>query len=320
MSLPKRITLHELGPREGMQIEKNPVPTAEKIRLVDMLSECHFPEIEVTSFVSPKWVPQMADAEEVVAGFKRHPGTEYTCVYLNTQGLQRAVMTQKLDVHGSLSITASEAFSRKNTNRSIEETLLETEKRIEGFERFNVRAKEVSVMAAFGCNYQGDVDSDHVVGLVQRLMQMAADHGLSIELIQLADTMGWATPVSIRRMVGKIRDKWPDQRINLHLHDTRGLGLANALAAMELGVDDFDSAVAGLGGCPYAGFKDAPGNIATEDLVHLCQEIGVETGVDLERLLEVAREAETIVGHSLPGKVMRGGHLDSYRRAAAQAA
>jgi hydroxymethylglutaryl-CoA lyase len=320
MSLPKRITLHELGPREGMQIEKNPVPTSEKIRLVDMLSECHFPEIEVTSFVSPKWVPQMADAEEVVAGFKRHPGTEYTCVYLNTQGLQRAVMTHKLDVHGSLSITASEAFSRKNTNRSIEETLLETEKRIEGFQRFNVRAKEVSVMAAFGCNYQGDIDPDHVVGLVQRLIQMAADHGLSIELIQLADTMGWATPVTIRRMVGKIRNKWPDHRINLHLHDTRGLGLANALAAMELGVDDFDSAVAGLGGCPYAGFKDAPGNIATEDLVHLCQEIGVETGVDLERLLDVAREAENIVGHPLPGKVMRGGHLDSYRRAAAQAA
>ncbi len=319
MSLPKRITLHELGPREGMQIEKNPVATSEKIRLVDMLSECHFPEIEVTSFVSPKWVPQMADAEEVVAGFKRHPGTEYTCVYLNTQGLQRAVMTGKLDVHGSLSITASEAFSRKNTNRSIEETLLETEKRIEGFQRFNVKAKEVSVMAAFGCNYQGDIDPDHVVGLVQRLIQMAADHGLAIELIQLADTMGWANPLAIRRMVGKIRDKWPDHRLNLHLHDTRGLGLANALAAMEMGVDDFDSAVAGLGGCPYAGFKDAPGNIATEDLVHLCQEIGVETGVDLERLLEVAREAEQIVGHPLPGKVMRGGHLDSYRRAAAAA-
>ena len=319
MSLPKRITLHELGPREGMQIEKNPVATSEKIRLVDMLSECHFPEIEVTSFVSPKWVPQMADAEEVVAGFKRHPGTEYTCVYLNTQGLQRAVMTGKLDVHGSLSITASEAFSRKNTNRSIEETLLETEKRIEGFQRFNVKAKEVSVMAAFGCNYQGDIDPDHVVGLVQRLIQMAADYGLAIELIQLADTMGWANPLAIRRMVGKIRDKWPDHRLNLHLHDTRGLGLANALAAMEMGVDDFDSAVAGLGGCPYAGFKDAPGNIATEDLVHLCQEIGVETGVDLERLLEVAREAEQIVGHPLPGKVMRGGHLDSYRRATAAA-
>ncbi len=316
MALPKRIVIHELGPREGMQIEKNPIATSEKIRLVDMLSECRFPEIEVTSFVSPKWVPQMADAEEVVAGFKRAAGTRYTCVYLNTQGLQRAVMTGKLDVEGSLSVTASEAFSRKNTNRSIADTFIETEKRIEGFERFGVKAQEVSVMAAFGCNYQGDIGADHVVGLIDRLMGMAQDHGLSIELIQLADTMGWANPQSIRRLVGKVQDRWPAQRINLHLHDTRGMGLMNALAAMEMGVDDFDSAVAGLGGCPYAGFKDAPGNIATEDLVHLCQEIGVETGVDLERLLEVAREAETIVGHPLPGKVMRGGHLDSYRRQA----
>ena len=319
MALPHRITIHELGPREGMQIEKNPVATAEKIRLVDMLSECHFPEIEVTSFVSPKWVPQMADAEDVVAGFQRHPGTEYTCVYLNTQGLQRAVMTGKLDVHGSLSVTASETFSKKNTNRTIAETFEETEKRIEGFKRFNVPAREVSVMAAFGCNYEGTIEPDHVVRLVQRLLAMADDHGLAIDLIQLADTMGWANPLAVRRLVGKLQDKWPDKRINLHLHDTRGLGLSNAFAALEMGVDDFDSAVAGLGGCPYAGFKDAPGNIATEDLVHLCQEIGVETGVDLERLLEVAREAEKIVGHPLPGKVMRGGHLDSYRRAVAAA-
>ena len=157
------------------------------------------------------------------------------------------------------------------------------------------------------------VDAELAVPLTDGVCD-GVDSGLA-----LADTMGWATPVSIRRMVGKVRDKWPDQRINLHLHDTRGLGLANALAAMEMGVDDFDSAVAGLGGCPYAGFKDAPGNIATEDLVHLCQEIGVETGVDLERLLEVAREAEAIVGHPLPGKVMRGGHLASYRRAVAAA-
>ena len=319
MALPQRITIHELGPREGMQIEKNPVPTSEKVRLVDMLSACHFPEIEVTSFVSPKWVPQMADAEEVVAGFERHPGTLYTCVYLNTQGMQRAVMTKKLDVHGSLSVTASETFSKRNTNRTIEETFAETEKRIEGFQRFEIEPNEVSVMAAFGCNYEGEIDQDHVVRLVTRLMAMANEHKLGIEVIQLADTMGWANPLAIRRLVGKIQDKWPDKRINLHLHDTRGLGLSNAFAALEMGVDDFDSAVAGLGGCPYAGFKDAPGNIATEDLVHLCHEIGVETGVDLERLLDVAREAEKIVGHPLPGKVMRGGHLDSYRRAAVAA-
>jgi len=314
MTLPKSITIHELGPREGMQIEKEPIATSEKIRLIDMLSECHFHEIEVTSFVSPKWVPQMADAEDVVNGFKRHEGTLYTCVYLNTQGLQRAVMTKKLDVEGSLSVTASEAFSLKNTNRKIDQTFEETEKRIESFQRFNVKASEVSVMAAFGCNYQGDIAPDHVVSLVSRLMSMAADHDIDIRMIQLADTMGWANPMSIRRLVGKVQDKWPDKKINLHLHDTRGLGLSNALAAMEMGVDDFDSAVAGLGGCPYAGFKDAPGNIATEDLVHLCQEIGVDTGVNLERLIEVAREAEGIVRHPLPGKVMRGGYLDSYRR------
>ncbi|MFM7570844.1 MAG: hydroxymethylglutaryl-CoA lyase [Betaproteobacteria bacterium] len=319
MALPKRIVIHELGPREGMQIEKNPVDTSEKIQLVDMLSGCHFHEIEVTSFVSPKWVPQMADAEQVVAGIRRAEGTRYTAIYLNTQGLQRAVMTAKLDVEGSLSITASEAFSKKNTNRSIAETLAETEKRIEGFQRFGIRPHEVSVMAAFGCNYEGDISPDHVVGLISQLMDMAEQNQYDISMIQLADTMGWANPEAIRRLVGKVQDRWPTRRINLHLHDTRGMGLMNAFAALEMGVDDFDSAVAGLGGCPYAGFKDAPGNIATEDLVHMCHEMGIETGVDLERLLDVAREAERIVGHPLPGKVMRGGHLNSYRRAAAAA-
>jgi len=316
MALPKRIIIHELGPREGMQIEKTPIATSEKIRLVDLLSDCVFPEIEVTSFVSPKWVPQMADAEQVAAGFKRRAGTRYTCVYLNTQGMARAVGTQKLDVEGSLSVTASETFSKTNTNRTIAETFAETERRIEALQQMNVPISEVSVMAAFGCNYEGNVAPEHVVRLIERMMGIAAAHGLPIKLIQLADSMGWGNPQSVRKLVGMVQDRWPDSRINLHLHDTRGLGLANALAAMEMGVDDFDSAVAGLGGCPYAGFKDAPGNIATEDLVHLCNEIGVETGVDLERLLDVAREAEKIVGHPLPGKVMRGGHLDSYRRKA----
>jgi len=314
MALPKRIIIHELGPREGMQIEKTPIATSEKIRLVDLLSDCVFPEIEVTSFVSPKWVPQMADAEQVAAGFKRRAGTRYTCVYLNTQGMARAVGTQKLDVEGSLSVTASETFSKTNTNRTIAETFAETERRIEALQQMNVPISEVSVMAAFGCNYEGNVAPEHVVRLIERMMGIAAAHGLPIKLIQLADSMGWGNPQSVRKLVGMVQDRWPDSRINLHLHDTRGMGLANALAAMEMGVDDFDSAVAGLGGCPYAGFKDAPGNIATEDLVHLCNEIGVETGVDLERLLDVAREAEKIVGHPLPGKVMRGGHLDSYRR------
>ena len=300
-----------------MQIEKTPIATAEKIRLVDMLTDCGFPEIEVTSFVSAKWVPQMADAEQVVEGIRTRPGTAYTGIYLNAQGMVRALKTGKLTVHGKLSVTASETFSRRNTNRTIEETFSEAEERIASAREWNVPVTEIGVMAAFGCNYEGDIAPGHVLSLIERLFSIAQAHDVRIELIQLADTMGWANPVSVRRLVGAVRDRWPEHRINLHLHDTRGLGLSNALAAMELGVDDFDSAVGGLGGCPYAGFKDAPGNIATEDLVHLCHEIGVDTGVDLDRLVEVAREAESIIGHPLPGKVMRGGHLPSYRRKAA---
>src|SRR6478752_5900568 len=173
MALPERITIHELGPREGMQIEKTPIATSEKIRLVDLLSDCVFPEIEVTSFVSPKWVPQMADAEQVAAGFKRRAGTRYTCVYLNTQGMARAVGTQKLDVEGSLSVTASETFSKTNTNRTIAETFAETE---------------------------------HVVRLIERMMGIAAAHGLPIKLIQPADSMGWGNPQSVRKLVGMVQD------------------------------------------------------------------------------------------------------------------
>jgi hydroxymethylglutaryl-CoA lyase len=319
MTFPKKIAIHELGPREGMQIEKTPIPTSEKIRLIDLLSECNFPEIECTSFVSPKWVPQMADAEQVAAGFKRRTGTLYTCIYLNKEGMARAVATGKLDVFGSLSITASETFSKKNTNRTIEETYAETERRIEALQALKVPTPQICVMAAFGCNYEGNIDPDHVVRMIDQMMRIAKDGGVDIELIQLADTMGWANPVSIQHLVGRVQDKWPEQKINLHMHDTRGLGLANVMAALQMGVDDFDAAVAGLGGCPYAGFKDAPGNIPSEDLVHLCNELGIETGVDLEKLIEVAREAEKIVGHPLPGKVMRGGHLDSYRRKACEA-
>ncbi len=313
MAMPKKITIHEVGPREGMQFEKGPIKTEDKIRLVDLLSECNFPEIEVTSFVSPKWVPQMADADQVAAGFKRKPGTLYTAIYLNTQGAERAIATGRFDMEGSISTPASDVFSKKNSNRSIEENFAEAEKRIAMFKEKGIPLQNVSVIAAFGCNYSGAIDPDKVVEYVGRLMDIAQANDTKPEFIQLADTMGWANPGAIRTLVGKVQKRWPNMRINLHLHDTRGLGLANVLAAMEMGVDDFDSAVAGLGGCPFGGFKGAAGNIVTEDLVHMCEELGIETGVNLDRLLEVAREAEVIVGHPLPGKVMNGGRLESYR-------
>jgi len=313
MDLPKKITIHEVGPREGMQFEKGPIPTEAKIRLIDMLSECNFPEIEVTSFVSPKWVPQMGDAEQVAAGFTRKPSTQYTCIYLNTQGLARAIATGRLDLEGWIGTPASEIFSKKNSNRTIEESFVEASRRLAMFREHNIPVRTVNVLAAFGCNFAGAIDPNRVVAYIDRLMGMAEEAGAPIEYIQLADTMGWANPGAIRDLVGRVQKRWPSKKINLHLHDTRGLGLANVLAALEMGVDDFDSAVAGLGGCPYGGFKGAAGNIVTEDLVHMCEELGVETGINLERLLEVAREAEAIVGHPLPGKVMNGGRLEGYR-------
>jgi hydroxymethylglutaryl-CoA lyase len=313
MDLPKKIAIHEVGPREGMQFEKGPIPTEAKIRLIDMLSECNFHEIEVTSFVSPKWVPQMADAEQVATGFTRKAGTQYTCIYLNTQGLARAIATGRLDLEGWIGTPASEIFSKKNSNRTIEESFVEASRRLVMFREHNIPVKTVNVLAAFGCNFAGAIDPNRVVGYIDRLMGMAEEAGAPIEYIQLADTMGWANPGSIRDLVGRVQKRWPSKKINLHLHDTRGLGLANVVAAMQMGVDDFDSAVAGLGGCPYGGFKGAAGNIVTEDLVHMCEELGVETGINLERLLEVAREAEAIVGHPLPGKVMNGGRLEGYR-------
>jgi hydroxymethylglutaryl-CoA lyase len=313
MALPKFVTIKEVGPREGMQFEKGPIPTADKIRLVDMLSECNFKQIEVTSFVSPKWVPQMADADEVSRSFTRRPGTEYSCIFLNAKGLERAVAQGKFDIRGSLWATASDTFSKKNTNRNIEETYVDLEDRIAVFKSFNIPVERVGIMAAFGCNFEGDVDPRRVETMVARLIEMAQRHGENITSIALADTMGWATPLTMRRMIGNMRERWPDKRINLHLHDTRGLGLSNAFAAMEMGVDDFDAAVGGLGGCPYGGFKGAAGNISSEDLVHMCLELGIETGVDLDKLIETAREAEKIVGHPLPGKLIQGAPLKSYR-------
>ncbi|MEY8757852.1 hydroxymethylglutaryl-CoA lyase [Peribacillus frigoritolerans] len=313
MTFPKKVKIREVGPREGMQIEKTSIATEDKIRLVDLLSECNLPVIEVTSFVSPKWVPEMADAELVAAGFKRRPGTEYQCVYLNSKGIERAQATGKFDLEGVISITASETFSKKNTNRSIEETFKEIKDRIAVLGELNVPVSTLAVMTAFGCNYEGDVDPKHVIKLIDRAIKKANDDGVDPEYILLGDTVGWANPVSVEILVGQVQDRWPDKKINLHLHDTRGMGLVNAFVGLKMGVSYFDASVGGLGGCPFGGFKGAAGNIATEDLVHMCHELGIETGIDLEKLVEVTREAEKILGRELPSKVAKGRSLSSYR-------
>ncbi len=316
LSFPKYVKIREVGPREGMQIEETHVATENKIRIIDLLSECNIPIIEVTSFVSPKWVPKMADAEQVAAGFKKFPNIKYECLYLNAKGIERAQATGKFDLDGVLSITASETFSKKNTNLSIEETFNEMEKRIQTLNDYNVPITTLAVMTAFGCTYEGDKNPKQVVNLISRSFEKTNEFGIQPSNILLGDTVGWANPVTTEKLVALLQDKWPDKNIVMHLHDTRGMGIANAYVALKMGITQFDSSVGGLGGCPFSGAKGAAGNIATEDLVHMCHELGISTGIDLDKLIDVTREIEHILGRDLSSKVAKGGTLDSYRQRA----
>ncbi|MBI4189806.1 MAG: hydroxymethylglutaryl-CoA lyase [Betaproteobacteria bacterium] len=310
---PRFVRINEEGPREGFQIEKGPIPTARKIELIDSLSKTGLKQIQVVSFVNPKAVPGMADAEEVVKGIKRAPGVRYTGLWLNEKGLQRAISSGKLDVTGSISLTASERFLQRNQNRTLAENLKAQNATIATFKLNNIAVERASIMAAFGCNFEGDIANSRILELCERIFELAAAHDLNIKILSLADTMAWATPLSIRRVVGAVREKYPHLEIALHLHDTRGMGIANAYAGLEMGVAIFDAAVAGLGGCPFAGHRAAAGNVCTEDLVFMCEEMGINTGVNLDALIESARLAEDVVGHPLPGAVMKGGTLVKLR-------
>jgi hydroxymethylglutaryl-CoA lyase len=314
--LPKAIKINEEGPREGFQFEKGTIATARKVELIDSLSQTGLKQIQVVSFVNPKAVPGMADADQVVARFNRVPGIRYTALWLNEMGLQRASSSGRLDVTGSLSLTASETFVKRNQNRTASDDLAAEKRIAKTYKSYAIPVERISIRAAFGCNFEGEVPPSKVTRLIDDLLAIAKEEGYKIRLVSLADTMAWATPKSVKRLVGAVRESNPDMAIALHLHDTRGMGIANAYAGLEMGVTIFDSSVAGLGGCPFAAHKGAAGNVCTEDLVFMCDEMGIETGVDLEKLIESALLAEDVVGHPLPGSVMHGGSLARLRAAA----
>ena len=310
--LPTRITIHEEGPREGFQIEAGPIATADKVRFCEALAETGLHEVQCVSFVDARRVPGMADAVEVAQTVRQKPGVHYTGIALNLRGYERAVQTP-LHITGGLQMSASNTFSIHNTNKNNEETLVEQRRQLEFFRARGIPVDSAIVMTAFGCNYEGAIAPETVRDCVGQLLSLADEFGITLERVRLADTVGWGAPTSVQRVVGMVREKWPDLHLSLHLHDTRGTGLANALMALQMGIDDFDSSCAGLGGCPFAGHKGAAGNICTEDLVFMAQEMGIETGIDLDALIECARMAEDIVGHPLPGKIMHGGSLSKYR-------
>jgi hydroxymethylglutaryl-CoA lyase len=317
---PKSIHIHEEGPREGFQYEKGPISTDAKVELIDALSETGLTEIQTVSFVNPKRVPGMADADEVVQKFTRKPGVKYSGLWLNEQGLHRALATKKIDVKGRIVLCASEPFLARNQNSTLEQMVQSQKDMIGVYKQNHIPIEEGAVQAAFGCNFQGDVPVESVLTIVHRIMSIAADNEIRLKNLVLADTMAWATPRKIRSVVGAVKDRYPDLNVTLHLHDTRGMGIANAYAGLEMGVHSFDSSVAGLGGCPFAAHKGAAGNVCTEDLVFMCEEMGIDTGVNLDRLIDAANLAEKIVGHPLPGSVKQGGSLSRMRAAAKAAA
>jgi hydroxymethylglutaryl-CoA lyase len=293
--LPARISVREVGPRDGLQNE-DPVPTAAKIELIDRLSHTGVSRIEAVSFVRPSAIPQMADASAVWAGISRSPAVRYSALVPNLRGADLALDAGVPELEAVVS--ASDTHNRKNVNRGTEESLDDIAAIIARAHEHGTTG-QVIVSTAWGCPYEGDVPVERVVRVAGRAVADGADS------ISFGDTTGMATPSRVRALVGAFRSAYPDVPLNLHFHNTRGTGLANVLTALELGVADFDASVGGLGGCPYA--PGASGNIATEELVHMVEDMGVGTGIDLDALIDTAAQAEHIIGHRLPSQVLRAG-------------
>jgi hydroxymethylglutaryl-CoA lyase len=294
MFVPPRVSIVEVGPRDGLQNEPARIATADKIAYVNALSQGAAPVIEVTAFVSPKWIPQMADADVVYRGIRRREGTRYTALVPNLAGLSRAESAGVTEI--AIFASASETFSRRNINQSIEESL-------DTYRGVCARALEKGMRVraylstAFGCPFEGDVPPARVATIAGALIAMGAFE------VAISDTIGVAHPGQVPSVVEAVGAHVPLDRIALHFHDTRGTALANVLAALDLGVTTFDASAGGLGGCPYA--PGAAGNVATEDLIYMLDGLGVETGIALGAVVEASRFMESRVGHPLPSRYLR---------------
>lgn len=296
------VRICEEGPREGFQSEPPGISIPDKIRLIEALAETGLSEINACSFVNKTQVPQMADAEAVIAGVRKRQGVHYTGLWLNLKGFERAAGSG-VDLKATLVTSASEAFGVRN-NRMNRAQLLDSQRTLaSAYRAAGLRAAVGYVFTAFGCNYEGAIAATQVVDSVRDLLLLAEESGMVFEAIYLCDTIGSAIPGAVRAAIDAVRTQWPALELALHLHDTRGLGLTNAFVGLELGIRRFDASVGGLGGCPFAGNRAAAGNISTEDLVYLCESEGFETGIDLEKLVGCSFMAEDIVGRRLPGKV-----------------
>jgi hydroxymethylglutaryl-CoA lyase len=296
-----RLYINDVAVRDGFQIEKRFVPTATKIELVNQLSRTGLHKIEVTSYVSPRAVPALADAGEVLAGIERVPGVVYVALIPNVRGAQNAAAGERRADEVNAVVSASETHNRANINRTHAQSLEELPTMVRVAHEAGMRIT-VSLSTTFGCPFEGHVPEDVVLSFVGKFRAMGFDG------ISLADTTGMANPRQVRELTARVLQRFPapnDTYYTLHFHNTRGMGLANVVAGLEAGVRSFDGSVAGLGGCPFA--PGATGNICTEDMVNMLEDMGYDTRVDLAKLLAVSRRIPVVVGHDVPGQVMKAG-------------
>ncbi len=291
-----KVSVYEVSLRDGLQNERVTVSLADKLRLIDALVASGLSRIEITSFVSPKWIPQLADGDDVARLAKAPPGVTFSALVPNARGLERARAAGMKEV--AVFLSASETHNQKNVNKSIEASLRASREVAAAAKPLGIKVRGY-VSTVWGCPYEGDVDPERALAIAKEL------HEMGVYQISLGDTIGVGTPRQTSRIVEMMSKELPLEEIALHMHDTRGTALANILVGLEMGIRTFDASVGGMGGCPYA--PGAAGNVATEDLVYMLSGMGIETGVDLPRLIEAGRAAGSIVGRTLPGKVLQSG-------------
>ena len=309
MTAPASVRVREVGPRDGIQSEKADIPTQDKIRLIEALAASGIRFIEAVSFVSPKAVPQMADAREVWSGIDRAPGIFYSALVPNRKGAETAA---EVGVDGmQVFIAASDGYNKRNLGKTVEESFEDVAAVVEVAAAAAIPV-EGTISSAFGDAYEGDVTATRVAEVSERMQ------ALGIAAISYGDTTGMGSPRRVREVIDAVRERVPDIDLNMHFHDTRGTGLANVLAALEMGVDYFDSSVGGMGGSPFASATGVTGNIVTEDLVHMLEDMGIETGIDLGKLLDAARIAQGLIAGELPSKVLKAGPRNATVAAGAQ--
>jgi len=315
-NFPKFVEIREEGPREGFQIEAKIYPIEQRAELINLLSETGLKRIQVGSFVSPKYVPQMADTAELFKLIERKPGVNYTGLWLNKRGFLQALDAKNIDMDTRLLFYTSDEFSKKNNNCTALEMRNSQKDWIELYKANGYEAEAAYVMTAFGCNFEGVIPQERVLEEFQWIVDTCKELDSPLPNLIIADTMGWGNPETVKTMIGAVQKIAPKARIGMHIHDTRGTGIANVYAAMSMGVDLFETSIAGLGGCPFAGHGHAraAGNVSTEDVVYLCHELGIETGIDLDKLIVAALKVEEIIGAPLMGRVMHSGGLDKYRK------